>query len=175
MSLFTGNDYSAILPFFPINGSGSQFQLKRGKQTFLSLATFSYVSAPSPFWIRLTFVFQSMKVRINTEKPVYHQRFKKTISSEIILTRKSKCLDWKPFKGNNRQWFYLWRFHYLVKPEQIMLHCQDCLNWIPERQNAELLGKHHSWPSEWRCSTVSVSDVCIDPKMRFLLQQTIPN
>lgn len=24
--LFTGNDYSAILPFFPINGSGSQFK-----------------------------------------------------------------------------------------------------------------------------------------------------
>lgn len=45
---FTGNDHSAILPFFPINGFGSPFQLKRGKQTFLSLATFSYVS-PSPF------------------------------------------------------------------------------------------------------------------------------
>lgn len=47
--LFTGNDCSAILPFFPINGSGSPFQHKRGKQTFLSLATLSYVSPPSPF------------------------------------------------------------------------------------------------------------------------------
>lgn len=29
--LFIGNDYSAILPFFPINGSDSQFQLKMDK------------------------------------------------------------------------------------------------------------------------------------------------
>lgn len=39
--IFTGNNYSAILPFFPVNGSGSQFQLKRGKETFLSSSTFS--------------------------------------------------------------------------------------------------------------------------------------
>ena len=38
--IFTGNNYLAILPFFPINGSGSQFQHKRGKQTFLSLTAF---------------------------------------------------------------------------------------------------------------------------------------
>lgn len=112
--IMTGNDYSAVLPFFPIRGSVSQFWLQRGKQTFLSLATFSHVSSLSPFQTWVTFVHICILVYKSKDgcwtSMVSNWGFK-NISSWIILTLfNTQCLEWKALSGSNRQWFFFFFF-----------------------------------------------------------------